>query len=41
MLIGKSGVGKSVIIEVLTEAFGTYTTTHNVIRMNPKAITDV
>lgn len=41
MLIGSSGVGKSVIVEILTEAFGSYSIQTNIIRMNPKAITDV
>merc|ERR1712093_506604 len=40
MLIGKSGVGKSVIIEILTESFGDWDIQTRVIRMNPKAITD-
>jgi dynein heavy chain len=40
MLIGLSGVGKSVIIEILTESFADWDIQTRVIRMNPKAITD-
>jgi dynein heavy chain len=40
MLIGLSGVGKSVIIEVLTESFADWEVQTRVIKMNPKAITD-
>lgn len=40
MLIGLSGVGKSVIIEILTESFADWDVQTRVIKMNPKAITD-
>lgn len=40
MLIGLSGVGKSVIIEVLTNSFADWDIQTRIIRMNPKAITD-
>lgn len=40
MLVGPTGVGKTTIMNILTEAMTLLGNQHRIIRMNPKAITD-
>ena len=40
MLVGKTGTGKTTIMNVLTDSLSEIDKQHRIMRMNPKAITD-